>query len=103
MKTKKLKARRMWANPLDLRDTRCAIQHISRVRTANTCWNYSIPVVVIPLDDVEDLIVKAANALYDFEYHAKVNRIPVSNGDCIRQALTAIGVLPKQRKDGGRK
>jgi hypothetical protein len=57
----------------------------------------ALPVAVIPLDDIETLIVAAAAA----HYKAWSGIGKPTNGDCMRAALTAIGLLPKQRK--GRK
>jgi hypothetical protein len=54
-------------------------------------------VAVIPLDDVDRLIVTAAAA----HYKAWSGIGKPTNGDCMRAALTAIGVLPRARK--GRK
>jgi hypothetical protein len=93
-KTQKLKARRMWAHPLDLtRDTPLCL--LRRTRSKNTGSSYTIPVAVVPLDDVEGLVRKVAetfgkdSGFYEFT--------PA------REALIAIGVLPKQRKKGARK
>jgi hypothetical protein len=97
METKKtkLKPRRMWANPLD---AKCppVFWHLSRVRLESINLNHTVPVAVIPLDDVEKLVKKASNA-YAFE---DVNFTSLTDC-CIRAALTAIGVLPRARK--GRK
>lgn len=81
MKTKpKPRARRMWA----LYYPFCPAPHIfdSKARAISWAKDYSetvtIPVAVIPLDN------------------------PYTLGDSMVSALTAIGVLPKQKK-GGRK
>ena len=52
----------------------------------------------IPLDDCETLVATAAAAHY--QVWSSIGK--PTNGDCMRAALTAIGVLPKPRK-GGRK
>lgn len=93
MKTKTIKARRMWANYY--RDT--SVLHETR-RMAALCiapgaMHKVIPVAVIPLNDPEALVHCAYEA----------SRLPGEDGlTQMRAALTAIGVLPRQRK-GGRK
>jgi len=88
METKtKLKARRMWADPqLYNRD---AILFSYKDRLPD-----DIPVAVIPLDDVTALITKAGDA-FSASYDGHL-----CQSDIVAM-LTAIGVLPKQRK--GRK
>ncbi len=90
MKTKKttLKARRMWANPFDVHHP-LAWWQLSCVRLESSNINYTVPVAVIPLDDV-DALVRTAEEAYVANYHN-------SRTDAIRAALAAIGVLPKQR------
>ena len=95
MKTPKLKARRMWANyypevPPCLHCTKKQAEKMaSRIVAHET-----MPVAVIPLDDVEALENKVAVAIDD-----KI--ICGSLTDITRAALVAIGVLPRARK--GRK
>ena len=95
----KAKARRMWANyyPSGI------VLHPSKASAINgsekTARPEALPVAVIPLDDIDTLIVAAAAAHYRCEHEGKIGLL--TNGDCMRAALTAIGVLPKQRK--GRK
>ena len=101
MKTKtksKPRARKMFANYygdfVACHNTRC-----SAMREGDHHEQFiAIPVAVIPLDDVAAL-VKKATAAFLVE-----DRKPESwtLDDCMTAALTAIGVLPKQKK-GGRK
>ena len=93
MKTKPTpRARRMWANYYRdasvLHETRKMAAHCA----APGAMHEVIPVAVIPLDDVGALVRCAYEA----------SRIPGFDGFAqMRAALTAIGVLPKQK--GGRK
>lgn len=111
MKTKQLKARRMWANyypngAVFARPTKAAsIRALSPRISVHAC----VPVAVIPLDDVEALVCEATlaatNAARKLVFKAPLSRIsdsehPENNCDITRAALTAIGVLPKQRKKG---
>jgi hypothetical protein len=84
---KKLKPKFSWAD-VDLYGCTDNMWIGSRKRFAG-----DVKIAVIPLDDV-DKIVDAATAAYS-------NRQSFLHDECIRAALTAIGVLPKQRK--GRK
>ena len=95
MKTKpKPRARRLWANFY----SNGAVAFFSTKRSA-CLFNFSkaatVPVAVIPLDDVDALVLKASLAIDNVILCGSVKVIA-------RAALTAIGVLPKQRK-GGRK
>lgn len=97
-KTPKLKAHKMWANyysRLILPDV-----HQTRNDALDGSGGAVTPrrVAVIPLDDVEALIARAAAAHYEAERNGRNERKPLTNGDCMRAALTAIGVLPPQRK-----
>ena len=98
MKTKpKLRARRMWANYYKAPFNPCL--HKTRRAAALGCGHACIHtgrVAVIPLDDVEAL-VDAAVASHSYSYCGIATR-----RQAMRAALTAIGVLPRQRK-GGRK
>lgn len=98
MKTKpKLKARRMWAN------YKTTTSHPRVFCTADDChgdneWTdharVAVPVAVIPLDDVPAL-VRAAGDAFAASYDGHLCK-----SDIVAM-LTAIGVLPEQRK--GRK
>lgn len=94
MKKSKLKARRMWANCYSSDNALYA--HPTKQAAIRRSFGHAslnaIPVAVIPLDDVEALIQKAAEAYW---------QTPQTHTESVRAALTAIGVLPKQRK--GRK
>lgn len=93
MKTKPApRARRMWANYYrnvrTLHKTRKMAAHC----VAPGAIHEVIPVAVIPLDDPEALVHCAYES----------SRLPGEDGlTQMRAALTAIGVLPKQK--GGRK
>ena len=60
----------------------------------------TIPVAVIPLDNPEALVARAAEAFYELEHEGYCERRRVDYS-YMRAALTAIGVLPKSK--GGRK
>lgn len=94
MKKSKLKARRMWANfyrkGCACHPTRRACDDAMRKDLIVT----TVPVAVIPLDDVPALVRTAGDAFHDsYDGH-------ICQADIVAM-LTAIGVLPKQRK--GRK
>ena len=101
MKKSKLKARRMWANCYSSDNALYA--HPTKQAAIRRSFGHAslnaIPVAVIPLDDTEAIVVAAAAA----HYKAWSGVGKPTNGDCMRAALTAIGVLPKARKKGGRK
>jgi hypothetical protein len=95
MKTKpKLRARRMWANYY----SNGAVAFFSKKRSACLFKGFSkaatVPVTVIPLDNVEQIVLEA---LYAWGNHKGED-----TASSMRAALTAIGVLPKPRK-GDRK
>ena len=90
MKTKpKLRARRMWANYYP---KIVCVHHTRKSAGAN-----SIPVAVIPLDDVEALAHCAAEA-----YFSAWNAELATRKEAMRAAITAIGVLPRTRKGGAK-
>jgi len=98
MKTKpKLRARRMFANYYPAEDG-CVCLHRTRTRAnsmANDgCSHAAIPVAVVPLDDVEALVEKAKTA-FNLEGSGLFTPAMIA-------ALTAIGVLPKQKKGGSK-
>lgn len=93
-KTPKLKAHKMWANyysRLILPDV-----HQTRNDALDGSGGEVTPrrVAVIPLDDTEAIVVAAAAA----HYKAWSGVGKPTNGDCMRAALEAIGVLPPRRK-----
>lgn len=97
MKNKTIKARRMWAN-YHVEGYVCL--YSTKGRCMNSAAEHvAIPVTVIPLHDVPALVATAACAHYDALRLAKGR---VTNGDLMIAALTAIGVLPRQRKGGAK-
>ena len=92
-----LGARKMFANYYPAEDG-CVCLHRTRTRAnsmANDgCSHAAVPVAVIPLDDVEALVEKAKTA---FNLEGSGLFTPA-----MRAALTAIGVLPRQRKGGAK-
>lgn len=96
----KPRARRMWANYYP----HCPVPETydSKSRAMSWATNYpakiTVPVAVIPLDDPAALVEKATAAFL------VEDRKPESwtLDDCMTAALTAIGVLPKQRKGGAK-
>lgn len=95
MKTTKLKARRMWANPLNLKDDGHSKLLLTRKRGLREAFQTSIPVAVIPLDDVKALVDRAVECDCNFPSHRGFRK------DFAVSVLQATGVLPKPRK--GRK
>ena len=87
----KLRARKMWANYH-------AEGYVFLYSVKSHCMNsaaehVAIPVSVIPLDNPEALVHCAYEA----------SRLPGEDGlTQMRAALTAIGVLPRQRKGGAK-
>lgn len=90
----KLKPRHMWADPLDLPDDGFSNLRLARKIGMPPTRHATVPVVVIPLDDVDALVEKAAIAFFSDTRTGKI---------AARNALTAIGVLPKSRVKKGRK
>ncbi len=93
MKTPKLKARRMWANPIDFGEQS---MHLTAHRDPSSDRGNVVLVAVIPLNDVEALIDQAASAIakwrgYGVEYAPHYYSATSS-------VLAAIGVLPQQKK-----
>jgi len=100
MKTKsKPRARKMWANYYA--DGTCRIHSTKKNAWSWRCFTEdkssvpaAVPVAVIPLDDMEALVEKAKTA---FNLEGSGLFTPA-----MRAALTAIGVLPSQRKGGAK-
>ena len=92
MKTPKLKARRMWANPADFGEQSMPL---TAHRDPSSDRGNVAPVAVIPLDDVEALVERATEAYWRAAHEGKKH----TNGECMRAALAAIGVLPRARKE----
>lgn len=98
MKTKpKPRARRMWANYYSNFPLPDVFQ--SKVRAMSWATDYSatvktVPVAVIPLDDMPALQSTAYNA------YCAAQDANLDSMECVIAALTAIGVLPRK---GGRK
>ena len=95
-----LRARKMFANYYPAEDG-CVCLHRTRTRAnsmANDgCSHAAVPVAVIPLDDVDALVQVAAEA-----YFNAWNSDLATRKEAMRAALTAIGVLPKQKKGGAK-
>ena len=97
MKTKpQLRARKMWANYYPTGIVCHPLRRKARINAPANCLSATIPVAVIPLDDVEALISKATDAFL-LEHCGPISCILE---DRMRSALIAIGVLPRK---GGRK
>lgn len=99
-KTAKLKPRKMWANYYEKGVASFPSKSSAIKDDKSTTWpvvsHVAVPVVVIPLDDVEKLVRKAGDAFaesHDGSLHT----------DDIRAALSAIGIPAKRRVKGGRK
>ena len=97
-KTPKLKPRRLWANVYPDGSVDAFVKKQDAKKNANLQSYAAIaaPVAVIPLDDVDGLLQKAGDAFaksHDGSLHS----------DDIRAVFVAVGLLPKQRKKGGRK
>ncbi len=99
MKTKpKLKARAMWARQSYWGDAD-AYSKMNPTRAGRG----RVRVSVIPLHDQEE-VLNIAHDTYRREYETMLfagDDSKISSRDCMRAALAAIGVLPKQKK--GRK
>lgn len=92
MKTK-LKPRRLWANAKGYSDDKPAAKVFSRRK-----FDYDdLPVAVVPLDDVEGLVDKGA-----WDMRQSITLDDATYAEAFRVGLESIGVLPKQRKKGGR-
>lgn len=116
MKTSKPKARRMWANYYDPLPILYSDKESARFCSSGHGIQHAVvPVAVIPLDDVEALVEKAAKSMYADDVGSRraeanwENLKSLRHGSAIieaftsraRAALAAIGVLPKAKK--GRK
>ena len=97
MKTKTPKPRVMWANFYPLAGIgstpRIHPTQAQAMASAAGCVK-PIRVAVIPLDDVEGIIIKAAGAYWARE---KTGATIVTRGDAMRMALSAIGIPCKQK------
>jgi hypothetical protein len=102
-KKPKLEAFRLWAHPGDLVNDGYSNVRLHWHKYPNACEVY-IRVAVIPLDDPVALVFKA-DAAFRRQLHGKSDvRAPsLAHRRAMRAALTAIGVLPPQRKKGGHK
>ncbi len=96
MKNKKPKPRVMWANPSSLADIAflcdASKNYVSDLSEPND--PAPIRVAVIPLDDVEGMVIKAAGAYWAGEKTGAI----VTRGDAMRRALSAIGIPCAKRK-----
>ena len=96
MKTKPTpRARRMWANYYP--EIVC-VHHTRKSAGASgdPSYPHATPVAVIPLHDPEALVDEAV-ASHSHSYCGLATR-----RQAMRAALTAIGVLPRQRKGGAK-
>ena len=100
MKNKPIKARRMWANYYPEATICWPTKRKALIRSGPSRRHRAIPVAVIPLDNPEALVARAAEAFYELEHEGYCERRRVDYS-YMRAALTAIGVLPKSK--GGRK
>jgi hypothetical protein len=89
MKTK-IKPRRMFINPSDMIEP---YAYLTSYRDPSADHGNTLPVAVIPLHNVEQIVLEA---LYAWGNHKGED-----TASSMRAALTAIGVLPKAKK--GRK
>ena len=90
----KLRARRMWTNYSSFKTGFYVSLHRTRARALVGAMGWDamkpIPVAVIPLDDIDGMIIKAAGAYWRGEQG-------MTRGDAMRDALSAIGI-PCKRK-----
>ena len=91
------RARRMWANYYRDASVLHETRKMAALCIAQGAMHKVIPVAVIPLDDVETLVHCAAEA-----YFNAWNSELATRKEAMTAALTAIGVLPKQRKGGAK-
>ena len=89
MKTK-IKPRRMFINPSDMIEP---YAYLTSYRDPSADRGNTLPVAVIPLHNVEQIVLEA---LYAWGNHKGED-----TASSMRAALVAIGVLPKRKK--GRK
>ena len=94
MKTKP-KPRIMWANyyPIAGWSHPCIHPTLSQAKVTAAGCAKPVRVAVIPLDDVEGIVIKAAGAYWAREKTGAI----VTRGDAMRMALSAIGI-PCKRK-----
>ena len=95
MKNKTPKPRVMWANYYPLAGWSHPCIHPTLLQAQATAAGCAKPVrvAVIPLDDVEGMVIKAAGAYWAGEKSGAT----VTRGDAMRMALSAIGI-PCKRK-----
>ena len=97
MKNKTPKPRVMWANyyPLAGWSHPCIHPTLSQAKATAAGCAKPVRVAVIPLDDVEGMVIKAAGAYWARE---KTGATIVTRGDAMRMALSAIGIPCLKRK-----
>ena len=100
MKTSKLKSRRMWANGYHGESKLALYLHQTKEAALKMSDGLAeidaVPVAVIPLDDTKVLIEQAARAIAKERGYDHVMYAP-KFWDAAKDALTAIGVLPKRK------
>lgn len=97
MKTKPTpRARRMWANYYPEATICRPTKRKALIRSGPSRRHRATPVAVIPLHDPEALVDEAV-ASHSHSYCGLATR-----RQAMRAALTAIGVLPRQRKGGAK-
>ena len=97
MKNKTPKPQVMWANYYPLADIGSTPRiHPTLLQAQATAAGCAKPVrvAVIPLDDVEGMVIKAAGAYWAREKTGAI----VTRGDAMRMALSAIGIPCRKRK-----
>ena len=96
MKNKTPKPRVMWANYYPLAGWSTPRIHPTLLQAQATAAGCAKPVrvAVIPLDDVEGMVIKAAGAYWAREKTGAI----VTRGDAMRMALSAIGIPCLKRK-----
>ena len=91
----KPRARKMWANYYPTGIICHPLRRKARINAPANCLSAAIPVAVVPLDDVDAMVLVAALEWTKF-------RMENNPSVRMRAALTAIGVLPRQRKGGAK-
>ena len=98
MKNKTPKPSVMWANyyPLaGIGSTPRILPTLSQAKVTAAGCAKPVRVAVIPLDDVDGIVIRAAGAYWARE---KTGATIVTRGDAMRMALSAIGIPCLKRK-----
>ena len=95
MKNKTPKTRVMWVNYYPkFAGAPSIYPDKERAEQAAGGWTIPVRVAVIPLDDVEGIVIRAAGAYWAGEKSGAT----VTRGDAMRMALSAIGIPCLKRK-----